>query len=133
MKRPLERTVIRQPEFTEYPLGREVAGGSIVLMYRMHCHTIARCSRRLGQRVAKGVMPFVGYANPVHRAQYDRLVRTEQHNAAATESQFVEPPDRIIGHHRPQGWRRVDVKDGELDHRFRRVKRDQRAPAAARR
>ena len=126
VKRPVEAAVVLQPQLAHQPLGREIAAGSVVLMQRMHGHAVARGSGRLGQRVAKGVMPRVGNPDPIDRAEDDRLFRAEQHDAATAERQFAQPLDRIIGHCRAQGRSGIDVKHGQLDGRFGGVNGDGR-------
>ncbi len=92
------------------PLGGEVAFRGVVLVQGMHRHAVARGARCLGQRVAKGVVPFVGDTEPVHRAEHDWPVRAKQYNATAAQGHFVQPLDRIVGHLRSDGRRSIDVR-----------------------
>ena len=110
MKGPLEAAVVRHAQFTNDPLRREVATGGVVLVQGVHRHAVARSSRRLGQGVAKGILPFVGDADPVHGTEDHRLLCAEQDDAAAAERQFAQPQHGIVGHRRTDGRRRVHVE-----------------------
>ena len=42
-------------------------------------------------------MPLVPDANPIDRAQHNRLVCTQEHDAAAAQRQFIDAPHRVGG------------------------------------
>ena len=69
----------------------------------------------LASLFAKQVVALVGDADPVDRAQDDRLAGAEDHDAPAAERQFVEPLDWVVRHRGTERRCRVDVERRDLD------------------
>lgn len=68
---------------------------------------------RFGEFTTERIMPFVGNPDPIDRAKDDWVARPQQHDAAATQREFIEPLHRIIGHGRAEWWRGIDIKGGD--------------------
>jgi len=115
MEGAVETRVTLHAKFSDDLFGREIASGRIVLMHRMHGHAGRHGPGRLGEFGAKRLVPLVGDADPVHRAEHDRLLRARQHDPAAAERQVVEALDGVVGHGRPERRRGVDIEGGDAD------------------
>ena len=85
MEAAIEPTKILQPEITNQPFGREITTGRVVLMQGVDRDAVARRAGGVRQRFPKLIVPLVGDADPVHRAQDDRLAGAKDHDAPATE------------------------------------------------
>ena len=111
----LEPAEVLQPEVADQPLGREVAPGRVVLVQGVDGDAVGGRAGGVRQPLAEQVVPLVRDADPVDRAQDDRLAGAEDHDAPAAERQLVEPLDRVIRHRRAQRRRRVHVERRDLD------------------
>src|SRR5688500_16528587 len=65
----------------------EVAVGRVVLMKRVDGNTFRIRARGARESFAKRVVPFIGDADPIDRAEHNRFVRAEQDDAARAEAE----------------------------------------------
>ena len=85
-----------------------------MLMQRMDGDTIHACPRSLGQRFAPGVVPAVGDANPVDRAQDNGFVFGEDDDATRAQRVGDRASRRV--RHGTADWRRsVDVERADRE------------------
>ena len=85
MERPLVSPEVEQSGVANELLCQEVTTGSIVLMQRVDSHPLTGCPGGICQSITKRIMTFVSNTDPVHSTQYDRLVRTEQHDSTTAQ------------------------------------------------
>jgi len=76
--RPDLRSVLSQ-QF----MGREIAPGSVMFVETVHSDAFNRSPGCLGESSTKLGVSLVGYAEPVDRADDDRLVWSNKHDASA--------------------------------------------------
>ena len=122
LKRAFEPAIVGEAHFADQTLRREIAAGSIVLVYSMHRHAIRRRCGRLGQRGSKGILSLVGDADPVHCTDRDRLPCPQQHDAPAAQRHLIDPFHRVIGHRRSHRRRGVHVESCQAQPTGRRLR-----------
>ena len=111
----------------EQPFRSEIAGRRIVLVQRVHGHTLGRRAGGLGQARAKLVVRLVGNTQPVDGAQHDGFRLAKQHDAPATQCHRVQPHHRVVSHHVAKRRRGVDVERGHAQRLIRRSEHPERA------
>jgi len=91
----------------------EVAARRVVLMQTMHGDSIGRCPGRVGQRVSPGVVTAVADADPIHRAQHDRLSLAQQHDPFDEQriNDLLGRLPQSIAQRRPQRRSRIRLED----------------------
>ena len=107
-------------------LREEIAKRCVVLMQRVHRHTVGGRASRLGQALAKRVVRLVGDADPIDSAKHYRLCLAKQHHAPATQRHRVQPHHRVVGHHVANRRRGIDIKRGHPQRLSRRTEHPQR-------
>ena len=120
MEISLEARVSLNAEFLDQLLRREIAARGIVLVEGVDGHAVGGGARGVSEGEAEGVMAFVGDADPVDRAEDNRVARPRDHDTAATQRQVIEALDCVVRHRRTQGRGSVDVEGRYLDRCRRR-------------
>ena len=114
LSRILDRKkLVRQPSLDRNRLGQEIATRRIVLMKRMNANPIDRRLARLGNRLAKRIVPFVADADPIERDQHHRRLLIRLQNNPASRQRIVHPSRRRhkpIAQRRPRRRRHIDLE-----------------------
>ncbi|MFO0001494.1 MAG: hypothetical protein ACK559_10205, partial [bacterium] len=92
-------------------LGTEVAFRGVVLVQGMHRHPVHRGARRGGPLPPKLIMPLVGDADPIHRAEHHRGPSHHHDDAARPQAEVPAVGDRVVGQARAHRRRGVDVEE----------------------
>ena len=79
----------------------------------MNYHSLRRRSRGISQSLPKHIVTLVADANPVDRAQDDRLAGAQHNHAATAQADFTLRLDQVIGHHAAHGWGGVHIEHGQ--------------------
>jgi hypothetical protein len=74
-----------QPVLLEETLRAEIAARRVVLMQRVHRHTIHRRARAFGQGFPKRVMSLIADAHPVECAKHDWIASSQQYHTTRRE------------------------------------------------
>ena len=88
-------------------------------MQRMDRHALGRCPGRIGQALAKELLPAVTDSDPVHRAQDDGPLSPEDHDAAARERR-INCFRRIVCKRTADRRRSINVEYPDTHRRARR-------------
>ena len=82
-------------------------------MERMHGDTFSRLvPAALRQTIAKSIVAFVADPDPVDRTQHDRIFRPEKNHTTTSQTEFFDPLDAVISHHRADRRSGIDVERG---------------------
>ena len=94
-------------------LRREVGVRCVVLMNCLDSNAIRCRCRRLRERLPEGVVCGVAHADPIDRAEHDRLCGAKDHDAAATQLEICRACRRSVGHGHAHGRRGIDVENAQ--------------------
>src|SRR5436190_15040013 len=87
----------------------------------MDRHTPGRSFSGARQSGLERIVSLIGDADPIDRTKYDWLTRSQQHEAARPEPEVPPIGHRIVGHHRTNRRRGVDVECGDPQCGIRRI------------
>ena len=95
--------------------GGEIAVGGIVLVEGMESDAAGVGSGGFGEAFAKGVVAFVGDADPIDGAKDDGPARAEENDAACAEAEIPFIGDGVVSHEGADGRGDIDIESGEAE------------------